>query len=273
MTANAITRSSLTPARGVDVSASNPAIWYPMHEGAGTTLAEAFGDGPTLTVGGTSPAATIWANAGCLTPNGTDHAATAAQQAHADTVCNLASLVSGGMLLLGAEIQLAGANAATTYFFGHGRDSATAGYGGWWMGVNGSDQPQFLFRGQGAASNVSGAMGLSIGDTHAGMVRLLVALWIENSVSLRAELRTSATGETVGAVQYDLTGQTIPSAALDGMTLFGKRISGATINAYSAARVNNLFVQKRAAYSSTIAAAAWADMAAAPREFPRSLRG
>jgi hypothetical protein len=273
MTANAITRSSLTPARGVAVSASNPAIWYPMHEGTGTTLADALGSGPTLTVGGTSPAATIWANAGCLTPNGTDHAATAAQQAHADTVCNLNSLVSGGMLILGMEIQYAGANSASNYIFGHGRDAATAGYGGWWFGVNGSDQPQFLFRGNGAASNVSGAMGLNVGDTHSGMVRMLLALWIENRVSLRAELRTGTTGDTVGTAQYDLTGQTIPSAALDGLTVGGKRISGATLNSYSAARLDNLFVQKRAAYSSTIAAAAWADMAAAPREFPRSLRG
>jgi hypothetical protein len=264
---------SVLPRSAVALAAANPAIWYPLHEATGTTLACALGNGPTLTVGGTSPAATIWANPGCLTPNGTDHRATAAQQAYADDVLNLASLVAGGMLMVGLELQFAGANAATTYALWHGRDASTAGYGGWGFGVNGSDQPTLLFRGQGAGSNVSGAMGLSIGDTHAAPVQMLLALWIEDAVYLRSELRTSATGTSVGAAQYDLTGLTIPSAALDGLTLAAKRISGASFNSYMAGRLNNVWAQKRTVFDATVAEAAWADMQARRREFPGVLRG
>lgn len=271
-----MTNAFVLPATVLPLSAvdpTNPSIWYPMHEGTGTSLACAFGTGPTLTLNGTSPAATGWANAGCFTPNGTDHQATAAQQAYADNVLNLASLVTGGMLLVGCELQFAGANAATSYMVGHGRDATTAGYGGWFFGVNGSDQPTFLFRGQGAAGTVSGAMGLNIADTHTSPVQMLLALWIEQSVYLRAELRTSATGASVGSAQYDLTGLTIPTAALDGMTLMAKRISAGSWNSFSAGRLNNVWAQKRATLDAGVAATAWADMTARRREFPGSLRG
>jgi len=271
MTANAITRSSLTPARGVDVSARNPAIWYPMHEGAGTTLAEAFGDGPTLTVGGTSPAATIWANAGCLSPNGTDHVATAAQQAYADTVANLASLTSGGMLLVGFEIQYPGANPALNYLLGHGRDASTAGYGGWWIGINSVGQPAIAVRGNGAASSVSGNLGISIGDTHAAPVQVLVSMWIDGAY-LMADTRASNTA-TVGRTQFDVSAITLPSAALDGISMFAKRTSAAGYGVWTAARMNSVYLQKRAVLDLALPAQALADMVAAPREFPRVLRG
>jgi hypothetical protein len=273
MTANAITYNAITPSRGVAVAVANPSIWYPMHEGTGITLSDALGNGPNMTVAGTSPAASIWANAGGMSPNGTDHVATSAQQAHVDNVCNLASLASGGMILLGIELQFAGANSTTTYQFSHGRDASTAGYGGWCFGVNGSDQPSLLVRGDSAGSNVTGAMGVNIGDTRTAPVQMLLALWIESSVYLRAELYTSVTIGSAGTAQYDLTGLTIPTAALDGLTVGAKRISGASFNSYTVGRMNNLFVQKRGGYSATIAEAAFNDMLAAPREFPRALRG
>jgi hypothetical protein len=107
----------------------------------------------------------------------------------------------------------------------------------------------------------------------AAPVQMLLALWIEDAVYLRSELRTSATGTSVGAAQYDLTGLTIPSAALDGLTLAAKRISGANFNSYMAGRLNNVWAQKRTVFDATVAEAAWADMQARRREFPGVLRG
>ena len=94
MTANAQTYSSITPSRCIAVADENPAIWYPMHDGTGTTLAEALGLGPSMTLAGTTPA-NGWSNAGAYTPNGTDNVATCAANAHVDSVMSLANIAAG----------------------------------------------------------------------------------------------------------------------------------------------------------------------------------
>ena len=279
MTANAITRSSLTPARGVAVAASNKSFWYPLHEGTGTSLADALGSGPTMTLGGTTPA-NGWTYPGEYAANGTDNIATSPSSAHIDSVLSLAQLVSGGMLLCGYELIVPNASSATNQFiFWFGRDSATAGYGGWGLTYNSSDQLAFYMRGVEAAAVISTATGVGIGDAHTVAIKVLITIWHESGY-LRFESRQTGTFApgVIGTKQVDLTGLTLPSSASDGLILLARRTSAASFANFmgsgsSGARVGNVFAQYRPTYSSTISAAAFADMQAASREFPRSLRG
>ena len=279
MTANAQTYSSITPSRCIAVADENPAIWYPMHDGAGTTLAEALGLGPSMTLAGTTPG-NGWTNAGLYTPNGSNNVATCAANSHVNSVMSLANIAAGGMLIIGCEVQLDSASATQQYIHFWGRDSSTAGYGGWGMSISTADAFNVLVRGNGAGSSNNTALGVQIGDTHTAPVKVLVVAWFEGNY-LRIEMRQSGTVEpgNIGSNQLDLTGLTHQTAASDGLTLMARRTSAGTPSTgplgggSSGARINNWFVQRRAQYSSLIADDAYADMLAAGREFPRSLRG
>lgn len=279
MTANAITRASLTPSRGVAVATANKSFWYPLHEGTGTSLADALGSGPTMTLGGTTPA-NGWTNPGEYAPNGTDNIATSASSAHMNSVLGLAQLASGGMLLCGYELIVPNASSAGNQFiFWYGRDSATAGFGGWGLTYNSSDQVAFYMRGVEAGAVNSIGLGVVIGDTHSVPVKVLVTIWYESGY-LRFEVRQSGTSSpgTIGTQQIDVSGLTLPASASDGTTLMARRTGAATYANFmgasaSGARLNNVFAQYRPTYSSTISALAYADMVASSREFPRSLRG
>lgn len=279
MTANAITYNSLTPSRGIPPATANKSLWYPLHEGTGTSLADALGSGPTLTLGGTTPTSG-WAEIGSYTANGTDNIATSASNAHVNSVLGLSQLSSGGILLCGYELQVPNASSiANQFVFWFGRDSATAGFGGWGLTYNSSDQPAFYMRGVEAASVNSVGLGVAIGDTHTAFIKVVVALWVESGY-LRMECRQSGSASpgTVGTQQVDLTGLTLPATASDGMMLLARRTSAASYANFmgggsSGAKLGNVWAQYRPSYDSTIAAAAYADMVAASREFPRSLRG
>lgn len=279
MTANTQTYSSITPSRGIAVAAENPAIWYPYHDGTGTTLAEALGFGPDLTLAGTTPT-NGWTNAGFYTPNGTDNVATSAADSYIDSVMNMADIQSGGMILCGVEVQLVNASATSQYIHFWGRDSTSAGYGGWGMSIASTDAFNVLVRGDTAAGATSTAIGVQIGDTHTVPIKVLVSMWFEGPY-LRLEMRQSGTVDpgNIGTNQLDLSGLTMQDAALEGLTLMARRTSAALPSSFplgggsSGARINNWFCQKRAQYSSLIADDAYADMLAAGREFPRSLRG
>lgn len=279
MTANAITRSSLTPSRGVAVATANKSFWYPLHEGTGTSLADALGSGPTMTLGGTTPA-NGWTNPGEYAPNGTDNIATSASSAHMNSVLGLAQLASGGMLLCGYELIVPNASSAANQFiFWYGRDSATAGFGGWGLTYNSSDQVAFYMRGVEAGAVNSIGLGVAIGDSHTVAVKVLVTIWYESGY-LRFEVRQSGTSSpgTIGTQQLDVSALTLPSTATDGTTLLARRTGASSYANFmgastSGARVNNVWAQYRPTYSSTISALAYTDMVAASREFPRSLRG
>lgn len=278
MTANTQTYASITPSRGIAVASENPAIWYPMHEGAGTTLAEALGLGPSMTLAGTTPA-NGWANAGAYTPNGTDNYASCAANAHLDSVMGLANIATSGMILFGFELQFTSASATQQYINFWGRDSASAGFGGWGIYVASNDSMNILVRGVQAGASDSRPMGVQLGDTHAAPIKVLVAMWFESGY-LRLECRQTGTVNpgVIGSDQMDCTAITLPATASDGGVLMMRRngvtptqmpLGGGT----SGARLNNVFCQRRAQFSSSIADDAFADMQAASREFPRSLRG
>lgn len=275
MAANSlILRPGVVPSGSIAVDSANPAVWYPCHEGSGTSLADALGTGPALTLVGTTPA-NGWANAGGYTPNGTDNVATCAANSVLDNIYSLANIASAGMILVGFEVMLANASATQQYIHFWGRDSSTAGYGGWGMSISTTEAVNVLVRGNGSGSAVNTALGVQIGDTHSAPVKVLVSMWMEGAY-LRMEMRQSG---SVGSNQLDLSGLTMQTAASDGLSFMVRRTSASTPSTTplgggsSGARINNYFIQRRAQYSSTIADDAYDDMVARSREFPRSLRG
>lgn len=278
MTANAQTYSSITPSRCIAVADDNPAVWYPMHEGTGTTLSEALGLGPSMTLAGTTPA-NGWSTAGCYTPNGSDNYASCASNSHINSVMGLANIASSGMILCGFELQFPSASGTLQYINFWGRDSASAGFGGWGIYIASNDSVNILVRGVQAGSSDSRPMGVQLGDTHTAPIKVLVSMWFESGY-LRLECRQTGSVDpgVIGSDQMNCTAITLPSTASDGAVLMMRR-NGVTPTqsplggGSSGARLNNFFCQRRAQFSTTIADDAFADMEAAGREFPRALRG
>lgn len=272
MTANTlVTLPRVTPSANVAVA--HPTVWYTLHEGTGTTLADAMGYGPNISVSGTTTG--IWTNPGHFTGDGATVYASSGSSTPIDNIFKLSDL-DGKHIICGFEILRANSAASTEYAFMWGRDAVTAGYGAWAINFNGTDQPGFLFRGNGASSSTVPTFGLSIGDTHTASVQMMVEIFINNGY-LEAILYQS-TSETAGTVQINLSTYTLPSAAPDGLTLFGRRTSGATVQQWlgsgsSGSRMNCFFAQKRSAYDPTIGVLAWNAFKAARREFPSPLRG
>lgn len=278
MTANALTFKTLTPS-GILVP-SLPSIWYPMHEPVGsaaTTLVEAFGLGPTLTLQGTTPA-NGWANAGFYTPNGTDHDARGAASAHLDTVMGLNTLAAGGMVVYGFSFQYTGTHSTDGCFFYYGRDSGSTGTGGWGQACGGTGLGSLRLRSIGLASVSLSGYG-NWGLTHPSMVQVLLGLSIPTPGFLRVESRISSDPGAIGENQQDLSALTggLVSTAADGLTLMARRTSAAGStsllgNGGDGARMNNFFCQKRPAYDPVVLGEAFNDLMSSPREFPKRLR-
>lgn len=276
MTANAQTYNSITPARGIAVATNNPSVWYSLHEGTGTAVDDVFGLGPTLTINGTTPGSN-WTKPGQYTPNGTDNYASGSATAHLNSVFGLASLATAGMVLVGFDYILPNASGSDQTFFYFGRDS-TVGGGGWGVSIATTDAVAIRLR---SASYVTANFqGLgSVVESSASLVSELYTLWMEGT-NLRIERRNSADPGTVNNTQYDITaiGGALCGDTTDGLTLFTRRVGASGGSAWLGASgsgfsMGNFFAQKRPTFDSLIAGQAFADLLAAPREFPRALRG
>lgn len=267
---NTITRNGAVTPIGVTTPAHST-VWYPCHEGTGTTLEDIFGNGPDLTVSGTT--ADIWDNAGAISPNATDVKAIGAN-AYINTMCNLATLQSaGGVIRVGFNITVPAAAAAARGIIQWGRSSAAIG--GWGIEINGSDQPIFALRNDAAGSVESSAFGRSISDTYSTIKNVLMEIFFQDANTINGYIYVTGTTVASMTTPIDVTGDTLPVASTDGFTFMARRTAAATWDRFAGVgteQINNLFIQRRTTYDPTLGAAAFADMEANHREFPASLR-
>ena len=130
------------------------AVWYPIHEGTGTTVAEKLGVGPNLTLAGTPGTewSAVW---GALKPNGTDHVLTAPDSAVLSRIFDLSTLYSlQEQLVLAFELQHDGDLTAVECLMTWGRNSGAVGTKGMYtINMNAVEQISYEMRGAEATSS------------------------------------------------------------------------------------------------------------------------
>lgn len=136
---------------------NSPWFWYKLYEKTGTTVADAAGFLPTITLGGTLT--NIWDNVGYLTlhSSGNDSYSTA-NNANNYAMFNMANWVDKQMIF-SWDLYFDGGITTTETLFGFGANttSAAAG-GGWWIQINTSNQIVFNYRGDQASAVVASNM-------------------------------------------------------------------------------------------------------------------
>lgn len=275
--------AAVTPPSSLGVRADAiAAVWYPLHAGAGTSIACKLGRGPALTLAGTG---TPWANWGTVTPNGTDNVITGpATDAELDALFRLDTL-EGQMLVVGWRRISDGDWTAVEGDFWYGR--AVSGDGGWGMDHSATEQGRIAIRGIDGASNLG--TGLVATNTNSADQYLLITTLVGKAGGL-ADAKRVRCNLTTGAVDYstllqnlDLRGNGTSVAGINGnstLTLMGVRNTsayGSLMNAgASNARMDGFFAARLPATTVDAADALLEhlrlDLLAAPRDFPMSLR-
>lgn len=262
------------------------AIWYPLHQGSGATVACGLGNGPTLSLNGSE--GTIWsANFGGATPDGTTHRfVSPADEAYIRELCRLDNML-GQQILIGYELQTDGAMATNETALCWGRlDTAAGSAGGWAVNLASTTQAQLVTHGgNGASGAVFSAFPNS---THAGITDRYLA--VISIISLEAGIldatrhswRVGAGVQppgTVSGIDLESLGGAAPAGdSASRLTLLARQTGtsgwdrhlGAT--AGSNGKINNVWVARLPEVIAGLAEKCLLDLAAAPREFPISLR-
>lgn len=144
----------------------SPYVFYLMHEGSGVTLEDSAGQGPDLTVQGTDPASSIWANAEWLTLGG-DHFALSGADDVIDAIFRLSDIGDGALFIsydFYFDGDVTGGECAFTWGSQGGSYPDDQGYG---MNMTSAEGIQFLSRGSNTTNtyNVPGSDLGSLGST------------------------------------------------------------------------------------------------------------
>lgn len=286
-------RMVIQPSAGIIPVESRPliagckAVCWPMHEGAGTTIAELLGNGPAFALQGTP--GSEWANWGYISPNGSDHLAfTGAQPVpgYLDDICRFDTL-NGQELLIGFMIRHDGDATTNETFFSYGRLSTSGNVnGGWALNLSGGEQIGLNFSPRDASAINTNTFGNSAVAAAVDLVYIIQVLGTSETTadmvmrSYRLDTLASAVG-SASLTDLTLNGTAPPTVAVDTATpglLFANRTNVVGVSrvfgaaAGSNGRLNNLWIARLDAPVTGLWDSCAADMAVAPREFPRSLR-
>lgn len=262
------------------------AVWYPLHVGTGTTVADKLGNGPTLTL--SAAAGTIWsANWGVATPDGaTQRFDSPANDAYLKALCRLDNL-TGQELLVGFELQTDGGMTANEQVGGWGNQNNGAGVtGGWSVGLASNTQMNLATH---AGNGASGAIFSTFpNSSHTGISAKILSLISIRGISagvvdLTRHSWIVGTGlqntGTVSAVNLLASGGAVPAGdAGSKLTLMARQIGVSSYDRYLGAtagsngQLNNFWVARLASAQPGVAEQCLLDMVAALREFPISLK-
>lgn len=262
-------------------SSVSAAVWYPLHEGTGTTVADKLGSGPDLTLGGTAGG---WGTWGAFTPNGSDmRFSSGALNAHLNSIFGWRDL-TGQMILIGYDFQSDGAGGTESLFW-WGRNTSS-GEGAYGMEFSSTMQHTLQVRGSTGATAVAAALA-STAMAHSDRVAGVIEIHGVSAGEVQCYVRQwrYGTGLQPGGVATGInplgTGVAAPgNDTVHGLTLFARpgntsttfdRYMGAT--AGSNAKLNNFWAARLTSIDTSAGQAALLAMVDSPREFPISLRG
>lgn len=280
---------------GITPSANRPllssvlrAVWYPLHQAAGTSVQCSLGNGPALTLNGTE--GSLWsASWGAATPDGVAHRLVSpGDDVYLTALCRLDN-IEGQELLIGFEIEHDGAMTAGETILSWGNQAIAAGrVGGWRIGMLASTQQEFISAAGEGASGIVGS-GFLASASSGITARTLTAISIKGVgpktvMASRHSWRMGTGLQSVGATSPSTLnlvangGQGIFAGNGSALALFA-RLNVSTWESYlgaaagSNAKLNNVWLARMAAVQTGLVERCLLDMAAAPREFPLSLRG
>lgn len=281
--------ATVTPPSSLGLAAGvTAAVWYPMHEGSGSSLAEKLGLGPDLVLAGAG--GSEWGAWGRIAPNGSSQRAAASPEvsAYHQSVFRL-DTISGQELLLGFDIATDGAMTTNECVLNWGTHNVGAGdKGGWSVHLNSGRQLNLVVWPEAAAAATTSTFSGSALPATTARVRVVIALRGDSATALSGTALRYIVGDglqddapLVSAVAIG-DGSTTFAPGADpsyGLLLFARRIGASGYDRYlgasagSNATIQNLWAARLAAYTPGAAQAAMEDMIASPCEFPRSLRG
>lgn len=276
-----------TPPESLALSSNvERAVWYPLHQSSGATVVCALGNGPSLSLNGAE--GTIWsANFGCATPDGSAHRLiAAADNAYVKALGRLDTML-GQQLLIGYELQTDGGMATNETAICWGRlDTAAGSTGGWAINLASTTQSQLVTHGGNGASG--GVFSSFPNSSHSGVSdRYLVVVSITSlsAGNLDATRHSWRLGTglqspgTVSGIDLDSLGGSAPAGdSASRLTLCARQTGTASWDRYlgatagSNAKLNNVWIARLPIAVTGLAEQCLLDMAAAPREFPASLR-
>lgn len=265
-------------------AAVTAAFWFPLHEGAGTTLNNRIGAGPgTLALAGTT--ASVWDAWGNLRPVGDNYAETDLAEPVGAELFDLTD-ITGQQLLIGYELDMLDAVTTSHTVFTWGNDRNTAGKAGGWyhkLGATNEGFGSFVFRaaeGSASVTMATGASALSTGGKYV-VVHSITSNTANEVVVDRVDyerVSEETRNGTVGPTNISSLGTGMPGVDSDSrLNLFCRRLSPASRSEYfgltqSNRVLNNLWFARLSAPVTGILTSCRSDMIARPGEFPRSLR-
>lgn len=277
-------KSRTFPRSAVQRSVLSSWFWYRLCEGSGATLTDLSGNGPALTVAGTTT--NIWtANAGWLTPAGDNYAraVNAYWARFFDT-----SAISGKQVLINFQCYFDGTLTANETFLSYG--AFTSGAGGHAFGINNSAQLQYQYNpiGAGTSTQVFPSSNMNT-DVDAGPNKLLTLTFDFRMTGLnaRCDAYWCAAGMKSGFTDLALAGATtsLPGygiAASQPFTLMAYKNSTASdtyqanrmlgVNG-SSMRLRNVLCMVRDTASDLLPAQLNGELHTNSHDFPRCLRG
>ena len=277
---NAIKRGIKPRASDYTIAATSKAVFYRMHEGSGTTLADALGNGPALTMAGTTG---YLANRGWWTPNGTDN------YAQADANATLNALMrqdqAYGQLIIACDHWWDGSQTGDELVFVAGNQNNTVGLFG--VGINSAGQVVIWHRGLGgSADQYNNFTGFNLAALANQRNQITVEIVYRDGSSYDANLYVNGSARsTISAANLLAGGASAPygsvqvlSGSTQAYTLGARPTSASTRDKLANSTASNcrygrLLLHKAPTRDATLAPAVAAEMWLNQGELPLALRG
>lgn len=257
----------------------SPCVWYSMHEQTGSSIADKLGNGAAMTLAA-SGTGTPWANAGWLTPDGTNHYVSLATDAYLKALLRLDD--TWGQMLFAIAFYHDGSCTNSEALFSVGALSTQA-VGGYDVNINSAMQVQLEMRGVGSTASATTTYDAAAITSFSG-VRMGIVLELINNGDNTIDTNLYYNGvlkRTKTAVSMVPNGATAPFGASEGAGyVVGARGTAATptydwlINrAGSNGRIYDFMAMKRGTADLTLGLKLAQDFHNYPMEFPSALVG
>lgn len=239
--------SSSRPREGLDVGTQT--CLYRMHDGSGTTLLDACGNGPDITLSGT-PGAEWSARAGYLTPNGSNHYARVAAAAAGvlAEILDFNSLTADQSILFGCDVIGNGDVLAAEILFAIG--GGAAGNGNMVVQYTTAEAMQIIVRGVGETVTAP-AVAITEADTTGNESRFSVLLVFRarSGYTFQVDAFTNGVFRNTYAIDFNTGGIATACSGLspNGLTFFAN-YSASPVTFFNAsggdASANNYFFRR-----------------------------
>lgn len=267
--------------RNSQFSISSPAVFYKLHEGAGSTATDALGKGGAFTLAG-SGTGTPWANVGFVTPDGTNHYLQRGSDAHLRSIFRLDQAF--GHIFQALDFYWDGGQTGLEALTFIGKSDNIVG--GWGVEVNASSQVVLTVRGVGGSNHADNAFnGFTLASLASQRVQLTVETVYKTATTVDAYLYANgASVSSISNVSLVPNSATAPFGSIElnldtqGYTLLAQpngtnaraRLGN---SAASNCRISRFWASRHETYDSSLGLKLAKDLYLYPGELPICMTG